>query len=89
MLSIKLNSRGKKYPINKLAIINTNAMTRYFQFHRVKFLTVIILGGRASAPAVAVGGFIVTFLLLPINISPPIYFPPKGIVDQPSLLLKG
>jgi len=68
-LSIRLSGYGKEYTINAIATIDAHVAARYFQFHFKKFLTVIILGGKAFTSAVAVGTFIVTFFLLAINIS--------------------
>jgi len=68
MLNIRFSGYGKEYTINAIATIDAHVTVRYFQFHRVKFLKVTILGGRASAPAVAVGTFIITFFPLAINV---------------------
>jgi len=75
MLNIGLSGHGKKHPINAIATVDAHVAARYFQFHLKKFLTVIILGGKAFTSAIAVGTFIVTFFLLPIDIPPSIYFP--------------
>ena len=69
MLNFGLSSHGKKHPINAITTVDAHVRPIYFQFHHKKFLTVIILGGRAFASAIAVGTFTVTFFLLPISTS--------------------
>jgi hypothetical protein len=68
-LNIRHSGHCKKHPINAIAPIDAHVAARYFQFHRVKFLKVIISGGKAFASAVAVGTSIVTFFLLAISAS--------------------
>ena len=87
MLNIGLSGHGKKHPINAIVTVDAHVAATYFQFHRQKFLTVIVLGGKAFTLAVAVGTFIVAFFLLFNNIPPSIHFP-EGIVDQLKFFLK-